>query len=100
MDFTTDQTILSGIIPDAEESRDASYLIVQEAWNPPIRETLEFIKNLREAVGPGALIHVGLIGKPNPDTVFTPARGIDHSIWHDAILSLGDPKTGVKRLVQ
>jgi len=74
-------------------------LILQEAWQPPIQEDLTFIQLLRKALGERRRITVGLIGKPSPETIFTPVKVGDWEIWNKKINSLGDPLLGVVRLV-
>ncbi len=74
-------------------------LVLQEAWQPPIRENLNFLKQLRRQLGPGDGIVVGLIGKPGPDTLFTAPRETDFQIWRRRVEALGDPYLSVERLV-
>jgi len=73
-------------------------LIVQEAWQPPIRETLRFIQDLRKASGDTTMIWVGLIGRPRGESVFTPVKAEEWKIWHGKLTALGDPYLGVERL--
>ncbi|MEZ4526683.1 MAG: DUF2868 domain-containing protein [Desulfobacterales bacterium] len=77
----------------------ADVLILQEAWQPPIREFLVFIVHLRQNLGDLSRIRVGLIGKPRPDTVFTPAKEEDWNIWQQKLRTLGDPRLHPERLV-
>jgi hypothetical protein len=74
-------------------------LILQEAWQPPIQETLSFILYLRKALGENSRIEVGLIGKPGPDTIFTPVKQEDWDIWNKKIKIMGDPYLRLERLV-
>ncbi|MBL7176109.1 MAG: DUF2868 domain-containing protein [Desulfobacteraceae bacterium] len=74
-------------------------LILQEAWQPPIQETLSFIQDLRKALGENSRIEVGLIGKPGPDTIFTPVKEEDWNIWNKKIKIMGDPYIRLERLV-
>lgn len=78
---------------------DVEILVVHEAWQPPIMEYIDFIRELRRAAGDGPPIRVGLIGKPRPDTVLTPAREEDLSVWTAKITAMGDPRTRAERLV-
>jgi hypothetical protein len=77
----------------------AGVLVLQEAWQPPISETLNFLRQLRSRLGKTAGIVVGLIGKPGPDTLFTAPRGEDVRIWKQRVGALGDPYLEVERLV-
>lgn len=74
-------------------------LILQEAWQPPIREHFGFLKALREAVGERVRIDVGLIGRPGPSTIFTPPAAGDREVWRKKMMVLGDPYLRVERLV-
>jgi hypothetical protein len=73
-------------------------LVVQEAWQPPIKEMMLFLKQLREAVGDKALIRIGLIGKPGPNTIFTKVGAENTAIWKHAMNRLGDPSVLVETL--
>lgn len=77
----------------------ADVLIVQEAWQPPIKEFLAFVVHLRQNLGDLSRIRVGLIGKPRPDTVFTPVKEEDWNIWQQKLRTLGDPRLHPERLV-
>jgi hypothetical protein len=77
----------------------AGILILQEAWQPPIREHIGFIKALREAVGERVRIDIGLIGRPGPGTIFTPADAGERDVWQNKVRVLGDPYLRVERLV-
>jgi hypothetical protein len=73
-------------------------LVVLEGWQPPIREVLGFIRELRETVGERTGIAVGLVGKPRPDTLFTPVSETDWRVWRQKIGGLGDPYLRLERL--
>jgi hypothetical protein len=76
-----------------KQDKNVSYrtVIVQEAWQPPIKESISWIKSLREAMIDNAGMVIALVGKPGRDTVFTPPSNMDRMIWEQAINSLGDP---------
>ncbi len=85
-----------------EAREDAGFdgvLLLQEAWQPPIQETLMFLKQLRERLGKTGKIVVALIGKPSPDTIFTPVREEDWRIWKKKTGTLGDPYLRLERLL-
>ncbi len=83
------------------QSRDvrADVLLLQEAWQPPIKELLAFIVHLRQNLGDLSRIRVGLIGKPRHDTVFTPVKEEEWNIWQKKLRTLGDPRLYPERLV-
>ncbi|MDH3346957.1 MAG: DUF2868 domain-containing protein [Desulfobulbaceae bacterium] len=74
-------------------------LILQEAWQPPIQETFRFLDELRATCGHECHIIIALIGKPNPETLFTPASSHDLQIWQLKTAALGDPNLQINSLV-
>ncbi len=74
-------------------------LILQEGWQPPIRENLLFIRDLRMASGETSMIWVGLIGRPKQGTIFTEVKEEEWDVWHQKLKALGDPYLGLERLV-
>ena len=82
----------------ATSARATSIVWVQEAWQPPIKETLHFIRELRRVAGDGMDIIVGLVGKPAAHTVFTPPGAMDLSVWHKKLDGLGDPRLRIESL--
>ncbi|MEN8140007.1 MAG: DUF2868 domain-containing protein [Thermodesulfobacteriota bacterium] len=65
-------------------------VILAEAWLPPITDTLDFLGRLRQALGDGVALLVGLVGKPE-ETIFTPPAATDLAIWRRRLNSLADP---------
>jgi hypothetical protein len=75
-------------------------LVLQEAWQPPIREMLRFLQELRANCETETHIIVALIGKPKTDTLFTPVSENDLRIWRQKIATLNDPSLQVTVLVE
>jgi len=94
-----DREILEELSLLGQKHGSPNVLILQEAWLPPIKETLNFIRDLRKTIGETAKIEVGLIGRPVPDTIFTPVRQEDRRAWQKRLGALGDPYLHVERLV-
>ncbi|MGE0087212.1 MAG: DUF2868 domain-containing protein [Desulfococcaceae bacterium] len=94
-----DRDALRKIVQTQSGDVRTDVLILQEAWQPPIKEFLAFIVNLRQNLGDLSRIRVGLIGKPRPDTVFTPVKEEDWNIWQQKLRTLGDPRLYPERLV-
>jgi hypothetical protein len=89
-DSDTDVEILANL-KDSIRPAETDILLIQEAWQPPILEYINFIKDLRKAIGPGPCIRIGLIGKPLPDTIFSPVKDGNRKIWTRKINAIGDP---------
>ena len=97
-DYETDTKILTNL-KNSILPGETDILLIQEAWQPPIVEYIHFIKNLRQAIGAGPCIRIGLIGKPQPSTIFTPVKDENRKIWTRKITALGDPCIYVVGLV-
>jgi hypothetical protein len=89
-DSETDSEILAKL-KNSSQPAETDILLIQEAWQPPIAEYINFIRNLRRAIGPGPCIRIGLVGKPQSKTIFTPVQDVNLKIWTRKIAALGDP---------
>lgn len=98
-DMEADRRIIKHL-GDTDWSGEASGIfILQEAWQPPIREFLTFLANVREAMGEHVKIEIGLIGRPKQETIFTSPSAEDWRTWHRKLQSLADPYLRLERLV-
>lgn len=97
-DLETDPSRLADIFKANGEDA-LSVFLLQEAWQPPIREILFFIQNLRNMIGETVPVCVGLIGKPTSESIFTPVDEEEWRVWRQKIHSLGDPYVHIERLV-
>jgi len=61
---------------------------------------IQFIKQLREKGSEENHIIVALIGKPNPETMFTSVGKQDLRIWQQKIALLADPCLQLAALVE
>lgn len=98
-DYETDRVVLEGLAQTDWGNVQPDVLILQEAWQPPIKETLSFIRDIRKTLGERFGIQLALIGKPEPNTIFTPVKEIDWNTWNQKINIMGDPYLRLKRLV-
>ncbi len=73
-------------------------VILMEAWQPPIRETISWLRSLRNTVEKDTGLIVALIGKPVNRQIFTSADNTDRVIWEQAVNGLGDPFIRVENL--
>lgn len=91
-DFRKDKDALKSLLGQTDVSLSSARIImVQEAWQPPIKEVISWIQNLRNVIGKKTGIILALIGKPAHDKVFTSPKDTDLLIWERAVNSLGDP---------
>ena len=90
-----DRQVLEHLKDRNWEGRQSGVLLVQEAWQPPILETLAFIRQLRRSLPEKGKIAVLLIGRPDRKTVFTPPGKIDRKVWEEQLQALGDPYLGI-----
>lgn len=66
-------------------------VLVQEAWQPPIKENLAWIRHMSEAAGAGTALIVGLVGKPGrAGSPPAPVTETEQVIWQQAVDGLGD----------
>ena len=98
-DEELDRGILEELSKMKMEKASPNVLILQEAWQPPIVESLRFIKDLRRILDKSSLIKVGLIGRPRPDSLFTRVKEEEWKVWHQKMKTLGDPYLGLERLM-
>ncbi len=76
----------------ADEFRQV--IILQEAWQPPIFESLRFFKEARKILGDKTRMDLVLIGRPSAETILTPSRSMETDIWRGKIAGLADPYLG------
>jgi hypothetical protein len=99
MDYAEEKAALKNLLEKTDVSLSATRLIIlQEAWQPPIRETISWIRSLRNAVGKKTGIIIALIGKPSHKIKFTRPRNSDLIIWEHAINAMGDPYVRIENL--
>ena len=96
---TADSLAQSWLNPSRPKKGWTHILILTEAWQPPLIEDIAFIKALRHQLGDHIPILIVLIGKPRPDTIFTPVKPINWQTWKDKIAAMGDPYLRTERLV-
>ncbi len=95
-------------LPDFLNASGGSVLILQEAWQPPIQETLRLFRDLRVRVGDTCPVGILLAGRPRPpgtdapeaDRVrpCLPVADEHRRIWQRRIASLGDPWLFIEEL--
>lgn len=68
-----------------------SVSLIMEAWQPPIIETMDFVKMTRAVSGREKMMNIILTGKPNSSSCFTRPTDTDRIIWNAFIGKLADP---------
>ncbi len=91
------QTPVSGDL-SFTEPEEMRLLLIQEAWQPPIRELLSWIAAVRQSVPGASGLIIGLIGKPRGSRILTPPADTDRMIWEQALARLQDPYIRVEIL--
>jgi len=99
MDQPKDMAALDAAVSRTGMSLDATRVVILvEAWQPPIRESLSWLSGLRNAVLKDTGIIVALIGKPAGRMFFTSPDDTDRVIWEQAVKAMGDPFIRVENL--
>lgn len=83
-----------------EQGGLGSVLLLQEAWQPPLKETELLLRALRDIAGEHTPLTVVLIGKPTPQTILTPVDPEQLRVWRQKMRAVGDPCLEVQPLVQ
>lgn len=108
--INTVETLPAAFDPDSDGRRLAEAMkatrsevpirvvILQEAWQPPIKETLSWLRSIRDAAGKTSGIVIALVGKPAAGNVFTPPAETDRIVWERGVQAMGDPFMRVEPL--
>lgn len=97
-DIDEDFDIITTLHQKFEPGSSGSVLIVYESWLPPIKETIDYIKSIREHSGKRITITIWLSGKPASfNNEYCDVEDTDFKIWNWKILAMGDPDISVTR---
>ncbi len=66
-------------------------VVVREAWMPPLRETIDFLKQVRRMSRQDNAIIILLAGRPEPDGGLRSAARQDVEQWQRQVAAIGDP---------
>ncbi len=80
-----DQSVIDAIVT----VKDGPIVVIVKAWETPMLEFLDFLRDLRRAVGERRSIVVVPTGVDNG--AVAPARDEDASVWAERLETLGDP---------
>lgn len=70
--------------------------LLMESWQPPIRETLQYILEIKSQGGTGFKLYLLMTGKPGVDNRLTPPGDTELTVWKEKIFALGDPDIRVE----
>ncbi|GAB6094861.1 hypothetical protein JCM14469_11130 [Desulfatiferula olefinivorans] len=85
--MSRDRAMIEGLLDDAK----GRLVLLMESWQPPIRETLAYIRELRSLGGPAFRVYVLLTGPAASQTLFETPTPRDVTVWDREIKALGDP---------
>jgi len=95
-------TELGPVLPELREwpwpQGEATLVVVQEAWEPPIAEMLGGLRLLRRTWGEEARLLLVLVGRAEPGHAPAPVRASDLRIWERETAALADPMLRVEPL--
>ncbi len=91
--------ILARVREDYGAEGAGGIFLLQEAWQPPIREFLDLLARLRTLVGDDGRLVVGLVGRPEPGTIFTPVSELNLRVWRQSLAALADPRLEIVEMV-
>jgi len=92
MDAASDARMLrQALLEKGDSSFSTRIVVIQEAWQPPIRENMAWIKALRSAAGGTAGMVIALLGQPGADRIPGPPSEMDRKIWSQAVALMKDP---------
>ena len=88
VDYDSDKELLLRL----QDTGAEGILLFVESWMVPLMDTLTFLAELRERVGKKMYVGIWLLGKPVPETIFTPVeKKEDMRMWQRKLEAIGDP---------
>jgi len=69
--------------------------VLVKSWEPPILEVIDFLRELRQAIGPGRILIIAPVAL-DPAGGLAPPRDADLGQWRKSLRSLGDPALVVR----
>ena len=74
--------------------------VIEDGSQPPITESLRFLRELRAAAGTQAQIILALVGDPTDEDRLPPMRPFDYTDWQRKIDQMADPYLRLEMLAQ
>lgn len=98
-DGQADTEKLAQALQSRQSGQSCRLVLIQESWQPPIKENLTWIRRMKQAAGPETGAIVALIGKPEQTgELAAPVPEAEQILWQQAINTLGDPYIRVEVL--
>ncbi len=95
-DVEEDKAVIKEVLDSFHSDQAGVLLIVFEAWLPPIKETIDYIKDIRQRAGNAVRITVWLTGKPLPGGLLNAGvKESDFKVWNWKIDAIGDENISV-----
>jgi len=98
IDYHADQQLLAQLGDEAADE-PASFVILMEAWLPPLVAFQSFLQEMRQRIGTVPIM-LRLVGKPSAGTALTPVADTEQSrIWRQKMAAMGDPRLTAGELI-
>lgn len=81
----------------ARSAGEGPVVLLVKGWEPALLEFLDFLGDLRRALGDGVPMAVMAVGRAGPDGVAAP-RAVEVEQWRSRVRSVGDPWLSVRGL--
>ncbi len=95
-DAKEDKVVIKETLDSFHSDQAGVILIVLEAWLPPIKETIDYIKDIRQRTGRSVRIIIWLTGKPLPGSISsTGVKESDLKVWNWKIDAIGDESISI-----
>lgn len=98
-DSATIRQAIKEITSSGRSSRQPVVILLEEAWQPPIAEKLQGVRELRSHLGADAKLILVLVGRPDAAGPITRVKASDLKVWERQIQTLGDTRLRVETLI-
>lgn len=96
----SEEELYSLIARTLHENACTGIVLLQEAWQPPLREILSLLRRIRHELPRHYPLSIALIGKPSKATLLTSARTPDLNLWRKTLHTLADPYLALYPLIE
>lgn len=93
------QAFLQQLMTIMNNRKLAGIMLLQEAWQPPIREITSLLRQLRQLTSQTTPLTLALTGKPQQGRMITTVQSADLQLWQKTVKTLADPYLEVFALV-